>query len=248
MKKRGKLISFKKNNKGSHVGVILSFIIFVVFLAFLYSTLEPLIKVEEEKKFLLEYLESALITKLNINLTTITVIIDGSVSENCVVLKNLINGGKKLTSNIVVKDSSKEIIPAEIDDDNLIVRRENSDVNFIKVYGSEEFEVLEEGSTSGCGLLVDEYQVSFLKVDEYVSQKNVEELRNSYLNEYEALKEELNVGNASEFGFEFKYNNGTIIQLESVNVSRSVYVEEVPIRYIDDKANILTGFITVKVW
>ena len=43
----------KRGKKGSHVGVMLSFGIFVVFLVFLYSIIQPMIKIEQDKKLVL---------------------------------------------------------------------------------------------------------------------------------------------------------------------------------------------------
>jgi len=236
--------------KGSHIGVVLSFIIFVIFLAFLYSTLEPLIKIEKGQEFMLEYLEVALIEKLNTNLTTLTVTISESVNQDCVVLGDLIGDVEGLNSKIIVKDYNRDIIPSYISEkssNDLIVERDSSDI-FLKIYGSEEFEILGEKKNGKCKVLSGNYQVDLLKSSTYISKKKAEELKDDYLGEYENLKEEFNVAEGSDFGFGFIYNNGTIIETESKNVSRSVYVEEVPVRYIDSEANILSGYIKIKVW
>ena len=237
--------------RGSHIGIVLSFIIFVIFLTFLYSTLEPLIKVKGDKEFMLEYLEVVLIEKLNTNLTTLTVTIDESVSQDCVILDNLIEDVNGLNSKIIVKDYYKNIIPSYISQgssSDLIVDRVSSGDTFLKIYGSEEFGSLNEKSTLGCELLGTEYKIKLLKSSEYISKTKVEELKDGYLDEYESLKEELNVPEGSDFGFGFIYNDGTIIETESKNVSRSVYVEEVPVRYLDGEANILSGYIKIKIW
>lgn len=238
--------------RGSHIGVVLSFIIFVIFLAFLYSTLEPLIKVEKGPEFMLEYLEAALIEKLNTNLTTLTVTISESINQDCVVLDGLIEDVSGLNSKIIVKDYSKNIIPSYIlqgSSNDLIVDRDSSGDTFLKIYGSEEFESLSEEPIGDCQLLdLTNYKITLLKSSEYVSKTKAEELKDSYPEEYENLKVELNVPEGSDFGFGFEYNDGTIIETESKNVSRSVYVQEVPIRYLDSEANILSGAIKIKIW
>ena len=242
---------FPKSRRGSHIGLFLSFIIFVVFLTFLYSTMEPIIKVQDDKRFILEYLETALIEKLNTNLTTLTIIINESVSQDCVVLSSLIEEDKGLNSKIIVKDYDKNIVPSYISDANsndLIVNRESSNYTFFKVYGSEEFESLNEMPIGECSVLTNDYQIRLLKSSKYISKTKVKELKEGYLEEYEDIKEELNIPEDSDFGFGFIYHNGTVIETESKNVSRSVYVNEVPVRYIDDEANILSGYIKIKIW
>ena len=135
---------------------------------------------------------------------------------------------------------------SEISGNDLIVNRAGD--NFLKVYGSEEFENLSEGSTSGCQILGAEYEIALLKLSEHISEARVEELVNNYTEGYDGLKEEFDIAEGSDFGFGFVYNNGTVIETESVNVSRSVYVEDVPVRYVDSDANVLTGFLRIKVW
>ena len=44
------------NKKGSHVGMMLSFVIFVTFLVFLYSVLYPMVKIGQDKKLILDNL------------------------------------------------------------------------------------------------------------------------------------------------------------------------------------------------
>ncbi|MCK4552646.1 hypothetical protein KAT80_00385 [Candidatus Pacearchaeota archaeon] len=213
--------------------------------------MEPLIKVKGDKEFMLEYLEAALIEKLNTNLTTLTITIDESVNQDCVILDGLIEVETGLNSKIIVKDYYKNIIPSYISEtssSDLIVNRNSSEDTFLKIYGSEEFESLSEKSTGGCNLLGIDYKIKLLKSGQYISKTKVAELKNDYLDGYENLKEELNIPEASDFGFGFIYNDGSVIETESKNVSRSVYVEEVPVRYIDSEANILSGHIKIKIW
>ncbi len=50
--------------KGSHVGMMLSFIIFITFFVFLYTVLQPIIKTEQNKKLILDSLEIELVEML----------------------------------------------------------------------------------------------------------------------------------------------------------------------------------------
>lgn len=243
-------VCFLKNKNGSHIGVVLSFIIFVVFLVFLYSTLEPLIKIDEDKEFIAGDLEKELVEKLSTNLTTLTITISGSVDQNCIILDDLISG-TKLSSKIIVKDYYKNIIPSYISDtgnSDLIVDRTSKEDTFLKIYCSEEFEVLDDKSTTGCQLLSTEYAIKLLKSSEYISKAKSEKLKNDYADEYESLKEELNIPEENDFGFGFIYNDGSEIETENEDVVGTVYVEEIPVRYIDEEANVLSGFIKIKIW
>ena len=54
-------MSIKLNKKGSHVGLVVSFLIFIVFISFLRIILEPALVSNEEKKVILEDVEKELI-------------------------------------------------------------------------------------------------------------------------------------------------------------------------------------------
>lgn len=222
--------------------------IFIIFLAFLYSTLEPAIKIDNEKEFLLEYLEAKLIDRLNTNLTTLTVTLTSSSA--CVVLDELIDNSIQLNSRIVVKNESRGITSSYVsngDSGDLLIDRDSVENNFFKIYGSDEFDSLGQESVTGCEVLND-YEINLLKSDEYISMKNVRALEGSYQTNYESLKEEFEIPEGSDFGFGFVYSNGTVIETSNENVSRNIYVEEFPVQYLDRDANVLSGKIKVSVW
>ena len=60
------------NKRGSHVGVILSFAIFITFMVFLYFIIEPAIRIQGDKQNILDNLERELLEKFSANLTTYT--------------------------------------------------------------------------------------------------------------------------------------------------------------------------------
>ena len=62
---------FPKSRRGSHVGVIASFSIFILFLVGLYLVTEPALKFDKDKKALLQYLEGRLVEEFSGNLTTV---------------------------------------------------------------------------------------------------------------------------------------------------------------------------------
>ena len=49
------------SKKGSHVGVVVSFVIFVTFLVFLYTIVQPATVREKDRQYLLDYLTLNLI-------------------------------------------------------------------------------------------------------------------------------------------------------------------------------------------
>ena len=62
----------EKNHRGSHVGVVISFVIFVTFLTFLYAILQPAIKLSGDEPGTLKYIEEKIIENTSRSLTVIT--------------------------------------------------------------------------------------------------------------------------------------------------------------------------------
>ncbi|MFH1917494.1 MAG: hypothetical protein ABIJ14_00060, partial [Nanoarchaeota archaeon] len=74
-------------------------------------------------------------------------------------------------------------------------------------------------------------------------------LKNIYETNYSDLKKDLKIPDENEFGFDFIYNNDrTTIKVGEENSQTNIYIEEIPVQYIDEEANILTGLIKIKVW
>lgn len=242
------------NKRGQHVGVILSFVIFVTFLIFLYSILQPSIRIQKDKQALLEYLEVELLRKFVVNLTTASVIIDKSSQKKCIELEDFLTEAELSQPRIIVKNDAKEIFPSYIiegDADDLKIERSSTDYNFLRIYYSEEFDELTTNpGLTDCKLLKKEkdYKITLLRLDKYIFETKIIDLIDEYENNYENLKSELRIPIGSEFGFSFTYSDRTIIGTSEKNISTNIYVEEIPIQYIDKDATLSSGFINVKVW
>ena len=249
--------------RGSHVGVVLSFVIFVTFLIFLYSIVEPTITTQRDKESLLDYLKIELMERFSTDLTTATISINRTwYVYNCVKLMNLTEE-IEIDSHIIVKNKLGNISKANIsesDNTDLFIDRENTQEVFFKIYNSEEFEELNETTISPCTELEKDeigwgghaigYSVGLVRTDEYVFEEKIVRLIGEYEIEagYENLKDELKIPLGSEFGFGLTYSNETKIGTEEKNMSTNIYVREIPVQYVDKEANINLGFINIQVW
>ena len=239
-----------KYKRGSHVGVVLSFIIFITFMAFLYTMIEPAIKMKEDKQFILNYLEIELIERLSEDLTSITVIIDKTITQDCVELVDSMNE-ELINNKLITKDNSENVLESKTLDNNLFINRGDGQTDFFKIRISEEFEPIEEGKIPGCKPLKkdkEEYKIGSINVNKYLFETKIIELKENYSSDYDSLKKELNISIGNEFGFDFIYNNGTIIGTKTGETKRDIYIEDIPVQYIDKEANILPGVIRIKVW
>ena len=259
----------QSDKRGSHVGIVLSFAIFITFLIFMYSILEPSLRMERDKESTLDYLEDELIVRISSTLITATIRNDTEIDAGvtCIEFKDLLID-LDIDSMTIVKDKDKELVTAFADEDHLYVsKKEGSDV-FYRLYNSEEFETLSEEFSGGCtgvtdcdsdpicqslenedeGYYVGDIFVGLVKESEKIFLSKIDDFFVNYTDDYDSLKNELKISPGTEFGFSFTYNNNTIVKTEEKETTENIYVREVPIEYLDPDANILTGFINIKVW
>ena len=241
-------LSLMSQRKGTHIGVVLSFVIFITFLIFLYMEVQPTINLDE-KKNLLEFVENGIIGKSSADLTSVSLFIDKNNPQNCVELVNFFSNvgvGEKV---IVTNDVAK-IDQVSKSGNNLLILRNSGDL-FFKIYESEEFTAINTGTLGTCQPLNEVnngYILGLIKTNKQIFETKIIKLINDYYADYELFKEEIGVGLGDEFGFGFTYNNGTVIKTKETNVSVSVYADEIPIQYISDSAALEPGFLSVKVW
>lgn len=230
----------KGDKRGSHVGVVISFVIFVTFLVFLYSIISPALRLGQNKEALSKHLELELIEKTSAELTTASVSL-GSGSQTCVRLNNLISA-LGIGSNVIVKNDEGETIPSYVSSGNLDIDRGTSGT-FFKIYYSPEFGELSSGS--GCSEI--SYNLGITKTEEYVFESKVINLINYYPN-YETLKNELKIPEGTEFGFGIVRDNSTETETNLEEISTNVYIKQIPINYVSENGDILSGYLKTKIW
>jgi hypothetical protein len=85
--KSEKINKYMRGKIGSHVGMMLSFAIFVTFIVFLYSIVKPAINIGENKNSILSDIEAGIIKNTSANLTAASVQLDSAQdTKNCVKL------------------------------------------------------------------------------------------------------------------------------------------------------------------
>jgi hypothetical protein len=239
---------------GSHVGVIISFVIFITFIVFLYVVVNPAVQTGEDKKTTLDYVGSKITENVSANFTSASIKINSKKNPgtNCVQLKNFlafleISRPYPLIVKNEIGDIENAYSGSGTNFANLVINRKNKDNLFFEIDISPEFPGISVSTISPCSS-VSEYNISLIKTQSYVFENNMYELIDEYNGDYEKLKTELNVPPGVEFGFGFTQSNGTKIDIGKAAGTVNVFVKEIPVQYIDEKANILSGFINVKVW
>ena len=224
---------FPKSRKGSHVGVILSLTIFIMFLLGLFFAIQPLLKNQKENEVLLDKLEAKLLGEISNNLTVATI---STASGTWLRLGNS-DIGVSGDGAIVKEDDGTEIVSG-YDGSNLIIQAGSQPA--LWVYYAEEFNINQETDNI---LYISPTIKSIRQTTEYFEKK----IENT-LNNYEMIKNSMNLPQDNGFGYSFQYNNGTIVNAGINNSVGNVYVQEIPIRYINGSANSLSGKLIIRAW
>jgi len=243
------------SKKGSHVGMVVSFVMFVTFLVFLYTIIQPVTVREKDKNYILDYIALNLLGNTTVEMSTLIINVDEPIQgdKDCINLQQIgINQiPLELRKNLIFKTPEGESLVYQDVNDNVIhVRTGNNFLGIIRVYASEEFSGLIE-SVGGCDPHA--YPIGNLKFYSEMSEEKMYELNESYYTDYEGLKIELGIPEGTEFNFyiyDSQRSEPPIISadIQEPPTDRSVFVEETPIQYTNENGDTLFGFLKIEVW
>lgn len=239
-----------RNHRGSHVGVVVSFMIFVTFVLFVIVLLEPSLTTNPDKKSMLESVEKKIIDGTSYQTIVVTVTLENSISETCVSIGSFISDFDGY-EGIVVKNKNGDLISSSLsssDLNTLQIKRNTNSENFFKIYSSDGFG---DGTyeTVSCRSITEstDYTIAMTKEQSYVFESKVEDLINDYSN-YNKFKESLNLPNGTDVGFSFEFENGTIISTNETSVTTNIFVKEKTVEYLDENSNVLSGKLKTRIW
>ncbi len=239
----------KSNKKGSHVGLVVSFLIFIIFISFLRVIVEPALTTDDEKKVILEDVYSELVQSASVEVKTTTIRLNSAVGESCISLGDFISDFD-LDPGIIVKDIKGVFLSASISPGNsntLQVSKKTGD-SYFKIYSSNGFTDLgPESSTCSAISEGSDYEVGGTVVRDYLLEERVLDLIDSYSASprFQKSKDSPSYVN---IGLAFLYDNGTIVSTRDRDTPVNVFIKEEPIEYIDPFGNIRPGKLRVKLW
>jgi len=237
-----------KNFKGSHVGVMISFMIFVAFILFIRVILEPAILTNQDKEPMLEFIENKIINETSFYVSTTTVSLPSSISDTCLSINSFVDEFNAYPG-IVIKNQNGIIIPdsiSSVDSKTLYIKRNSVSENFFKIYSSDGFSVSYE-SVSCHAITEGTNYNSITKKGVYLFEDKIVELINDYEN-YENFKSALNLPNNTDAGISFEYEDGTIISTNETLPKTNIFSREKSVEYIDENANIHSGKLKTRIW
>ena len=225
------------NKKGSHVGIVLSFVIFVTFVIFIFSILEPRIKINQGKETLLENIKMKFVDEVSAEFLTTGIFV--TTSDECDLI--LVDLDEINSLNAIAKNKDGNIVGSKEIGNDFEVDWNEID-NFFKVYSAEED--LYDYSSTGMDVCdgVD-IQISSTRGDKYVFEDKIVDFITT------KNFDSLNIPEGTYFNVTFEDAEGNIIgELQNPGESVSVYSDRFSVQYFDKEANIKTGFITIRIY
>lgn len=236
------------DKRGSHIGIVLSFILFITSILFLILLLSPMIKTNQSKQFILDGIKLGVLEDVEEEVMTFSINIDGTVNKDCIKFNNIVGSIEELTdlNRLVIKNGSEKL--AYNVNGNLLSIRTGINFNgMLKFYQSDE----SDGPSGDVGTDCTPdpgYTIEYITSKEYSTESKIINLFERYETGYETLKQELGIPEDVDFSVGFRYDNGTLIGGGGEELPTDIYVKEFAMQYLDSNANINTGFLIIKVW
>lgn len=247
--------------RGSHIDVILSFVIFISFIVFLYAMVQPNLTVRESKTAFLSYMGNELIRNMTgTDLARISTKVDfiGDLPQGCVELVNFF-AETGVSPTVIVKNSSGGTQTSYYTDNSLYLYNLPSlgaDYLF-SIFYSPDFPSISSGGGDECMDLAFDAGANFYSISQfenyssynYVWSGNIGNMIEIYNNEYQAMKSDFGLSSLNNFRFDFTYQNGTVAGTEdNIPESINVYSELFPVIYLSENGGLEAGNLIVSIW
>lgn len=239
------------NKRGSHVGVMISFVIFITFIIFIYSIVQPALNVQRDKESLSSSLELGILKKLSYDITIGTIILKNPLGIGCIELNNVVDE-LNIERNIAVKGGSGAMLSSYSSYsglEDIIVQGTGTPEDILKVHYSPILSPAETVSLICTELNSGEdYTLGLVKTQKYLFEIKMIELIGEYSIKYEDLKNELNLLEGMDFGYGLILSNGTTIETNGEEPSTNIYIQQTPIKYVNLEGDIVLGYLKTKIW
>lgn len=255
-----------KNKRGSHIDVIISFVIFVGFIVFFYAIIQPsFVNTSRDKSVIFNSLYLELkqnLTGINNSIIGVRINLQKSSQNYCIILTNFVGvAGLQSPPQIIVYNETGGIYPAYISSKNgqdLYINMSNPSSVLLNIYSSQLFSQIPQNPSglTPCTSLSYNNQNNNYTIGEiqnssynYISDANVKQLINEYNSNYNAVKIWFNLTANTDFGFSFDYQNLTSIGTnDKPPAYKNVYAETFPIIYLTQNNSLQSGNLVIRIW
>ncbi len=226
----------KLNKKGSHVSFVLSFVIFVVSLIFIYMIVSAAIPKKETKDNSLSFLERNVLKKISSEVWVIRAH-NLSSGTGCVSFSEPVT----ITNGSIIALNDSGLIDSSLSGNNIFVK---NSAGAVKIYYSDSLNNPNQFNLTGCSQGIPD---SVKKEKKFLENKIVD-LFSSFLTNYSSLKKELEVPSGMDFNLFFEYGNGSMIGKPQRDLGVEIYSKNMEIYYLSKNASDEKGKLRVLIW
>jgi len=225
-----------EDKKGSHVSMVLSFIIFVVAIIFIYLIVSVSIPKSEPIKNALDNLEGNVLKSLNSEIWVLRYHEDPS-SATCFnfTKPESITGGQ----TVAINDTSS--VASSTSGNDILVENTNSTT---KIYYSPFLENPNVYSGSSCTTAI----LDSARKENIISESQILEMMLNFSNNYASLKTKLEVPASMDFDLTFDYLNGTTLGSSESYPSTEIYSRELNLFFLSKNARNEEGKLRIRIW
>ena len=227
----------------SHIETILSFVIFAGFIFALLFFLNP-ISQKSTSTAVLDLAQQQIIDNLSISYEKISLILDSPVSGNCFFINNSIGAG----NIVLVQDSQGQIKNSSVlGNPSKIYISPTALERYYVLYYDFNFNSNNLSSTSGCSEAAS-YSFGLHDKDKLVLYENLIAFNETYHNNYDLLKNNLNI--KSEFVFSvFNETNSLIMSGDRARpAALNLLSRNIPLLAADKNMNRTDIILNLRVW
>ena len=229
----------KLNKKGSHVGIILSFTIFVTALIFIFAFFGSVMKTQIDKKDKLEYLQEDLMNQISETLVIVN-LNDVSATGGCSQISNPTIGFTPV--NVLSVDSSGSEFASTVSGSYTYF---DSGKGFSKLYYySSGLTKTKTSGTSGCATIL----AKTVEYKDVILESKIDSFLTLVDTDYETAKTDLEVGLDDEFSIEFIDAQGTSSGEDTRDLQTEIFAKEIDINYLDNNGKEKEGKLVLRIW
>ncbi len=239
----------------SHVEVVLSFIIFISFLTFLFLFFNP-IKTIKNNPLFLDVVEREIKKNVSTNFSILTLKLDDPPSSNnppklCFYFTYDSDLGN-VTVKKMIQDNYEEVqaYSKDIGNGRKKIYINDANNNFFYLYFSPSFNENEFAGVNCLKYKKEEYSLGLLRSYVAESYDKLIELNNTYYRNYNELKNLFKIPNSIDFSFSVRdsLGNNIISARKEIKRKTNVFSKDSNIKILYNNGTIKYAILNVQVW
>ena len=236
----------------SHLEMIMSFAIFIIFIIFLFAYLPPVQK-PGLSDVLLDSLQFNIQNLSTINLLEIPAIIPNGTtcSPPCIDFENPLQGSGSSEHKYILVRNENSIVSFRINSENISIQKLGS-IYYIYYSNETNFSGINKDPLSQdtlCGSCT--YSFSAPRIYAVYSLEILNKTAEETKSNYAAKKQEFGILASSDFIFKLRDSGDKVILSSSAKeppFKISVKARDIPIEYLDESGAMQKGTLNIKVW